>query len=191
MLNAVNYAKNRQDVVAVSMSWGGDEFFGQQAYNSVFTSNHGVVFFAASGDNGAGVIWPSASSNVVAVGGTTLNLNINGSVASETAWSGSGGGISAYESMPSYQISYGINGTSGKRAVPDISYNADPNTGFSVYDSTPYLGSTGWFQVGGTSAGAPQWAAIHAIGMSALNSNLYVLRKEPTYILFPRHPNWF
>jgi hypothetical protein len=178
LFNAINYATSRQDVVAVSMSWGGAEFIGQRTYNSIFTSNHGIVFFASSGDSGAGVLWPSSSSNVVAVGGTTLNLNANGSVISETAWSGSGGGISAYETEPSYQVNYGVNGTSGKRAVPDVSYNANPNTGFSVYDSTPYSGTIGWFQIGGTSAGAPQWAAIHSIGLSASNNNFYIDAKN-------------
>ena len=50
-----------------------------------------------------------------------------------------------------------------KRGIPDVSYDADPNTGFSVYDSVPYDGLTGWMQVGGTSAGAPQWAGIIAV----------------------------
>jgi len=174
LIAAINYAISRPDVVAVSMSWGGDEFNGEQAYDSLFTSNHGIVFFASSGDSGAGVIWPSSSSNVIAVGGTTLSLRTDGSVASETAWSGSGGGISAHEPEPSYQISYGVSGTNGKRAIPDVSYDANPNSGFSVYDSTAYLGQTGWFQVGGTSAGSPQWAAIRALGLSASNSNFYV-----------------
>jgi subtilase family serine protease len=184
LIGAINYATSRQDVVAVSMSWGGSEFNGQQTYDSLFTSNHGIVFFASSGDSGAGVMWPSTSSNVAAVGGTTLNLSPNGSVASETAWSGSGGGISAYEKEPSYQLSYGVNGTNGKRAVPDISYDADPNTGFSVYDSTAYSGQIGWFQVGGTSAGAPQWAAIRSLGLSASNDNFYVDAKNQTASYF-------
>jgi len=53
--------------------------------------------------------------------------------------------------------------TSTFRGVPDVSYNADPNTGVAVYDSTPYFGSSGWYQIGGTSAGAPQWAALIAL----------------------------
>ena len=48
LLSAVNYAKGRSDVIAVSMSWGGTEFSVQSLYDSYFTSNHGVVFFAAS-----------------------------------------------------------------------------------------------------------------------------------------------
>ena len=60
LLSAVSYATSRSDVVAVSMSWGGPEFLGQTSLDSYFTSNHGVVFFAATGDSGAGVIWPSS-----------------------------------------------------------------------------------------------------------------------------------
>ncbi len=183
LLAAVNYAKNRADVVAVSMSWGGAEFLGQSVYNSYFTSNHGVVFFAATGDSGAGVIWPSTISSVVAVGGTTLALNPDGSVASEIGWSGSGGGLSAYEVEPQYQITYDVPGANGKRAVPDVSYDANPASGFPVYDTTAYGGQTGWFQVGGTSAGCPQWAAIHSLSLSVSNNNLYQDAKwsSPTY----------
>ena len=184
LLAAVNYARNRADVVAVSMSWGGAEFLGQSIYNSYFTSNHGVVFFASTGDSGAGVIWPSTVSNVVAVGGTTLVLNPDGTVASETGWSGSGGGLSAYETEPQYQITYNVPGANGKRAVPDVSYDANPATGFPVYDTTAYGGQSGWFQVGGTSAGTPQWAAIHSLGLSVSNNNLYQDAKwnSPTYL---------
>ena len=183
LLAAVNYARNRADVVAVSMSWGGAEFLGQSVYNSYFTSNHGVVFFASTGDSGAGVIWPSTLSNVVAVGGTTLVLNPDGTVASETGWSGSGGGLSAYETEPQYQITYNVPGANGKRAVPDVSYDANPASGFPVYDTTAYGGQTGWFQVGGTSAGTPQWAAIHSLGLSVSSNNLYQDAKwsSPTY----------
>jgi subtilase family serine protease len=97
-------------------------------------------------------------------------------IASEVAWSGSGGGISAYESQPVYQSSYI---TSQTRAVPDVSYDADPNTGVSVYDSAGYYGQKGWFTVGGTSAGSPQWAALAAISdtmnplMTPNNTSIY------------------
>jgi subtilase family serine protease len=161
LLAAVDYARAQPGVVAVSMSWGGNEFAGEAAYDSHFTGT--PAFFASSGDSGAGVSWPAVSANVVGVGGTTLTST------AETAWSGSGGGVSSYVSKPSYQS--GIVGT--MRSVPDVSYDADPNTGFPVYDSYGYQGFSGWFLVGGTSAGAPQWAAIHAIGHTATNSTLY------------------
>jgi subtilase family serine protease len=183
LLGAVSYATSRADVVAVSMSWGGPEFLGQSTFNSYFTSNHGIVFFASTGDSGAGVMWPSTSSNVVAVGGTTLALNSDGTVASETGWVGSGGGISSYQTEPPYQTTYNVPGANGNRTVPDVSYDADPASGFPVYDTTPLNGQTGWFQVGGTSAASPQWAAIHSLGLSASNNNLYQDAKwsGPTY----------
>lgn len=166
LFSAVNYAKNRPDVVAISMSWGDSEHPWQVNYDSRFISSYGAVFFAASGDNGSNeIFWPATSPNVVAVGGTKLTLDINGTVISETGWTNSGGGISAYENRPTYQTSYGL--TSSKRTIPDISYNADPYTGVAVYDNSL------WFKVGGTSAGAPQWAAIQALGKSATNTNLY------------------
>jgi len=182
LMNAVNYAKSQPGVVAVSMSWGVSEFSSetQSAFDGAFTSTTGIVFFASSGDNGSGVIWPSSSSNVVSVGGTTLNLNsTTGAVLSENAWNGSGGGVSTYESTPAYQSKFGL--TYGKRAAPDVSYDADPNTGFYVYDSTPYENETGWWDVGGTSAGAPQWAAIQTLGLSANNANFYQDAGSATY----------
>ena len=181
LLAAVDYARGRSDVVAISMSWGGSEFSTESGYDSYFTSSYGATFFASSGDSGAGVSWPAVSANVVGVGGTTLTFTGSGSVASETAWSGSGGGISAYVTEPSYQASYGVPGANGHRCVPDVSYDADPSSGVSVYDSTPYSGATGWWQVGGTSAGAPQWAAIQSLGLSASNNNFYQDAKSASY----------
>lgn len=161
---AIQYATSRPDVSVVSMSWGTNEVHTETA-NDAYFSNPNIAFFAASGDEGSVVIYPSSSPYVVAVGGTTLNLDSAGNVLSETAWSKSGGGISQYEKIPAYQASYGIN--SVYRCVPDIAYNADASTGFGVY----YNGQ--WYVVGGTSAGAPQWAAIYALGASAKLSNLY------------------
>lgn len=158
----------------VSMSWGGSEFSTESGSDFHFNHN-GVTFVASSGDAGTGVIWPAASPYVVSVGGTTLPLDGTGNLTgSETAWSGSGGGISAYEAEPGYQSSYPIPATGSKRGFPDVSYDADPSTGVSVYDSTNYKGQKGWFRVGGTSAGAPQWAALFALadqGRTALSSN--------------------
>ncbi len=160
LLSAVDYAVSK-GANQVSMSWGGSEFSSESSYDYHFNKNN-VSFFASSGDSGSGTIYPAVSPYVIAVGGTTLNLDGSGNVSSETGWSGSGGGTSTYESEQSYQVNYGI-ASNGKRAVPDVSYDADPSTGVSVYDSFGYQGSSGWFQVGGTSAGAPQWAALSAI----------------------------
>ena len=75
---------------------------------------------------------------------------------------------SAYESQPSYQTSV-VTQTSSARATPDVAYDAEPGTGVSVYDSFPYDGQTlDWVDVGGTSAGAPQWSALLAIADQGL-----------------------
>jgi len=171
----------------VTMSFGGGESKSESQWDGYFTAP-GVVYFASSGDNGHGVEYPAGSPNVVGVGGTTLTIQSDGTYVSESAWNGSGGGTSRYEPEPSYQL--GVQST-GKRTVPDISYDANPNTGVPVYDS---YGGYNWFQVGGTSMSAPQWAALTAIvnservalGKATLNSapgnnflaNIYTLSAD-------------
>jgi hypothetical protein len=163
LMTAVDYASSKATVV--SMSWGGGEFSGEASYDYHFLRN-GVTFVASSGDAGSPALWPSVSPNVVSVGGTSLYLNMYGNRvigpqgSDEVAWSGSGGGPSAYESQPTYQGGFA---SSTNRVAPDLSYDADPNTGFSVYDTVPFAGKGGWLRVGGTSAGAPQIAGLVAI----------------------------
>ena len=173
LMTAVDYARHAVGVSVISMSWGGSEFFSwgggesqsQLTYDPIFTtpSGHsGVTFVAAAGDSGVsnGVEWPASSPNVISVGGTTLTLDSSGNYVSESSWNGTSGGYSVIENTPAYQSSVT---TSSTRAVPDVSYAGDPNTGFAVYDSLPDQGYVGWQEVGGTSAGAPQWAALIAI----------------------------
>lgn len=172
LLNAVNYATGTLKANVVSMSWGAAEFSGSTAYDSYF-NKPGISFVAASGDSGAGVSWPAVSTNVVAVGGTSLLYDtVAGTVTSETAWSGSGGGEGKYVSIPSYQLGWNTAGVTNAtstatnnlttRGVPDVSYVADPYTGVSVYFTDPSTKIGGWYVFGGTSAGAPQWAALLA-----------------------------
>src|SRR6266702_4428888 len=160
LYGAVDYASARAN--QVSMSWGGTDASSDSSNDSHFAVS-GVTFFASSGDNGHGLIYPSTSPLVVSVGGTTLTLGSGGNVVSETAWSGSGGGISAFENEPSYQTNYPIPNTGGLRGNPDVSYDADPASGVAVFDSLGDQGFKNWIQVGGTSAGSPQWAALNAI----------------------------
>lgn len=162
LLGAVDYAASHGASV-VSMSWGASDFSGETSYDFHFNVA-GVTFVASSGDNGesTSVEWPAASPYVVGVGGTTLTLDGSGNRLSETAWSSSGGGISGYETMPSYQI--GWDQWSGGRGVPDVSYLGDPNTGVAV------LSGGTWYVVGGTSVGAPQWAALIALSNSVRSS---------------------
>ena len=148
----------------VSMSWGSAEFLAETQYDGQFASANGVSFVAASGDGGNGVDYPAASPYVLSVGGTSIATDASGAYAGETAWAGSGGGQSAVESEPTYQSNFGTPSDSlGLRGVPDVAYDGDPASGFAVYDSYGYAGQGGWFVVGGTSAGAPQWSALVAI----------------------------
>jgi subtilase family serine protease len=142
----------------VSMSWGGSEF-SSEAANDFHFGTSGVVYFASSGDSGGKTIWPGVSPNVVSAGGTTINRDTSGNYLSETAWSGSGGGKSAYEPIPLFQnpISDVVG---GKRGVPDIAFDANPNTGVWVYDSTSCQGLSGWLIFGGTSVSSPAFAGI-------------------------------
>ncbi len=163
LLTAVKYAANYSGVSVVSMSWGTDEFNGEASYDSYFTTpagHTGVTFIASSGDSGV-TSWPAVASNVLAVGGTTLSVTSSGTYSSETAWSDSGGGVSKYEALPSYQKMIGVSASG--RVTPDVAYDANPSSGFLVYDTVSGSGANGWTTVGGTSAGAPQWAAILAI----------------------------
>jgi len=155
----------------VSMSWTSAEFSSERSLDNHFVAS-GVTFVAASGDAGSGVNYPAASPDVIAVGGTSLSLDTRGNYSSESAWSGSGGGQSVYEYEPLVQAQFPIPGDSrGLRGTPDVSYNANPGTGYAIYDSVGINGASGWFQVGGTSAAAPQWAALIAIANSMRAAN--------------------
>lgn len=159
----------------ISMSWGGGEWSGETSLDSSFTAPN-VVSFAAAGD-GPGTIYPCTSPNVVCVGGTATRRDpVNGALAGHAAWDLTGGGVSPYETRPSYQSS--ITARSGNfRGVPDVAADADPETGVWVWSSEDFLtcpgcgldASYGWWIVGGTSASTPIWAGIvnRAGGFSA------------------------
>lgn len=145
----------------VSMSWGGSEFSSEanNDFHMVGPTSASIVYFASSGDTGGVTIYPGVSPNVVSAGGTTIHRDGNGAFTGETGWSGSGGGKSKYEPRLGYQsIVSGIVGSS--RGVPDFSYDADPNSGVSVYDSTRCQGLSGWLVFGGTSVSSPSLAGI-------------------------------
>jgi subtilase family serine protease len=158
LLGGDTYAATHGATV-VSNSWGGSESSNEaSAYDKTFTGYTGVTFVFSAGDSGVQE-YPAESPNVLAVGGTTLSHDASYNWSAETGWADGGGGKSAYESSPSYQSGLGYT----KRAAPDVSYDGDPNSGFAVYDSVRYEGASGWWQVGGTSAGAPQWSALLAL----------------------------
>lgn len=177
LFGAVSSA-NSMGATEVSMSWGGSEFGGQTADDSIM-SHPGTFYTTSAGDSGHAAGYPAASPNVIAVGGTTLNGCSGTSCArfsSESTWSGSGGGVSSIEGIPQFQSGYtgSVYGassigalTGGYRGIPDVSFDANPSTGVSVYDSTRYQGQSGWFTLGGTSVGAPNWAGILAAGAAS------------------------
>ena len=167
----------------VSMSFGGPlEYFGYGSYEQQFdqtyfqaalAANPFVTFLASTGDTGAdpgeGPNYPSVSPNVLAVGGTTLNLTKTGQWLSETGWSygsdsyapsmASGGGISTFYNEPVFQQPFQ---NTGFRTVPDVAADADPNTGVSVYDPSDF-GDGVFVTIGGTSLSSPLWAGLIAI----------------------------
>jgi subtilase family serine protease len=160
----VQSAADYAGVSVVSMSFGFGEFYGETDYDNVFTtpSGHsGVTFVAATGDQGAPGDYPAFSPDVVAVGGTHLNLTSSGGYSSETGYSSSGGGISAYEPKPSFQSA--LSQSSSSRLTPDVSIDGDPNTGVDVYDSYNGGYANKWYKIGGTSLSTPAWAGLIAI----------------------------
>ncbi len=159
---AVRTAASLPGVSVVSMSFGTNEYSGDNALDSVFTTPTGhipVTFFASTGDSGAPGGYPAFSANVVAVGGTGLNLNADDTYQSEYGWSGSGGGVSQFTPKPSFQSALPYT----NRSIPDVAQLADPNTGVAVYDSYDNGASTPWEQIGGTSLACPLWAGLMAV----------------------------
>ncbi len=184
----------------VSNSWGFGEFPGQVGedaafadftYNGVAGYSVPVLAFASSGDSGAGVDWPSSNPWVVAAGGTSLLRNPNLEFDAETCWSGSGGGISSFEtyamaysgghSGPWADFQYSIFGQ-GPRATPDLSFDADPSSGVYVLSGV----NGGWYIVGGTSVSSPSLASIvnragsklGSVNINALNGDGYFTAAE-------------
>jgi kumamolisin len=169
---------------AVSISWGAPEaeafsVADMQAFDGVLKNlaDKGVNVYVASGDNGSvdgaqdgkdHVDFPSASTNVVSVGGTKLELGSDGKRESEVAWGdiaigegASGGGFSNVFGQPDYQTKDGIKvpdgiAQGGGRGVPDIAGNAAPSTGYHV------TGEGQGGSIGGTSGAAPSAAALDA-----------------------------
>lgn len=172
-------AENRASVVTTS--WGLCEQQMPPALitldNNIFAeaAAQGQAWFAASGDAGAydcgdyttlAVDYPASDPNVTAVGGTTMMLSADGAIHAEMAWGFSGGGLSGLFAQPAFASGPGVSNaySNGYRQVADVAFDADPATGYPVY----FNGS--WYEYGGTSFGAPQWAAIFALVNGARGS---------------------
>jgi kumamolisin len=174
-IDMANQIVSDDKVSVTSISWGQCEAASSQ---STITSTdnalaqgaaEGISFYAASGDSGSddcgdgseGVDYPASDPNVSGAGGTSLTTGADGTYESETAWSGSGGGVSQVFDTPAYQQD-----SSGRRAVPDVSLDADPRTGYAIFTAGQ------WQVFGGTSCAAPMWAGFTALSDAKSGANL-------------------
>ena len=177
---AVGAAKNFSNVKAISNSYGGADFraSGLGAINNYeIASRMGIAVTASSGDSAYGVSAPASFSNVIGVGGTTLNLNSNNTRLSESVWytsttsrgrvsiSGTGSGCSTLNLIPAAQSST-ITTCAGK-AISDISAVADPATGVGV------IYNNGFYVFGGTSVSSPIIASMFAASAFAPSGTTY------------------
>jgi subtilase family serine protease len=154
---------NKMGSGVVSMSFGAAEGSWVKSSDTVFTTAN-MTYLASAGDDGAQALWPAVSPNVLAVGGTSLQWSGSGT-RYEAAWASSGGGVSAYESLPSWQSGVVVPGVGAAkmRTVSDVAFNADPTTGQYVALTAKGSATTTWNAYGGTSIGAPQWAGLVAV----------------------------
>ncbi|RQT36230.1 protease pro-enzyme activation domain-containing protein [Burkholderia contaminans] len=167
MALAINRAVTDNTARVINMSIGGCENWAPTAViDTLFqlAVAQGQTFSVSSGDSGSvaygcsgtSVQYPATSPYVVAVGGTTLYTNGNGSYAGETAWDSSGGGISGIEPIPSWQSNVPALKGRAFRGMPDIAFDADPNSGEAVVAGGQLV------IMGGTSLSAPLFAATWA-----------------------------
>lgn len=166
------------------------------AFYQRITTQQGFTVLSGSGDNGAtdwaniqatrlsptpAVNFPADVPWVTAVGGTVLRKA--GSGYDETAWPGSGGGMSKFFSEPDFQksIQQPMQGQlGGRRGIPDVAADAEPSTGMAFY----FHGI--WEQAGGTSASTPLWAGLIAIAdqmaghpLGFINPGIYKVAASP------------
>jgi subtilase family serine protease len=209
--NAVRYAVENHLGNVMSLSWGAPEAairgkgnntqVMQARENYLAARAAGITVFAAAGDNGASnfphtapnALYPASDPLVTSVGGTNLFMDDAGNYQSEDVWNDSdpalcpfgctagifgatGGSPSLIFPAPSFQKTV--------RSTSDVGYNASVYTGVLVYLGffPPASGQNGFYFFGGTSEGAPQWAAIIALADQAagralgyLNPTLYTL----------------
>ena len=195
LAQAVNTAA-RLGATEISNSYGGPERRNSPDPRAIRGAyNHpGIVITASTGDDGwfgwdianaryasySGPNTPSSYPTVVAVGGTKLALNADGTRQSERVWNGngvddkpgwpkhvpygaSGGGCSWNYAAKPFQAGvagYAQTGCGSRRLAGDVAALADPRPGFDVYST---YGGNGWLRVGGTSLSSPLIAAMWAL----------------------------
>ena len=192
---------NDKRVDVVTTSWGLCEI--DEDINEVLADNdlfkqgaaEGQTMFAASGDSGSkdcqdsqmqntvtGVDFPSSSPWVGASGGTSMLLNSDDSINTDTGWSGSGGGLSVIFGLPSYQNAVPTLASRSGRNSPDAALLADNTTGYTFF----YAGSGTLLKIGGTSIVAPNLAADYAQYAGYFNKRLG-LAQTGFYAMFPKN----
>jgi hypothetical protein len=210
-LEAAEEKAEQLGATEISNSWGGPDegVTAEEDRHSPF-DHPGTVITAAAGDDGY-LNWdaeesserefadyPASSPHVIAVGGTRLGLNA-GAWQEETVWNGAGaggGGCATKLTAPAWQQSladWSSVGCSARRAVADVSADADPYTGVSVYDSTPIRETIGkgeeveyrgWVTIGGTSVASPIIAATFALAGGAAKNTKGETVKYPAQTLY-------
>ncbi|MGZ4214013.1 MAG: S53 family peptidase [Actinomycetota bacterium] len=155
--------------------------------------------------------WPASDPLVTSVGGTYLCTDPNNTTTrvldasdppqprcsqgqEEIGWIAAGGGFSHIFSKPDYQnvLPAGSTPIGSMRGVPDVGYQASATTGILEYLSLPpdgdgsNVGDTGWYDIGGTSIGTPQWAGLVALAdqmaghrLGLINPTLYSIASNP------------
>jgi subtilase family serine protease len=157
------------------------------------TGDEGDFTFDEPQYNPASVSAPADSPYATGVGGISLALKANGTIAWQGGWGtnltpiiseglvydpptefsffnyGSGGGPSAVFSKPAFQSS--LSGST--RQLPDISWLADPFTGGVIVISEPFQSPSQVYEVyGGTSLACPMFSALWAIANQAAGAPL-------------------
>jgi kumamolisin len=187
---AIHDTTNKPSVI--SISWGGPESsWTAQAMTALDAACQsaaalGITITVASGDNGStdggtgnNVDFPASSPHVLACGGTKLDAN-GSTLVSEVVWNeqavndgASGGGVSNVFPLPSWQANANVPApamSGGGRGVPDVSGDADPNTGYQIrVDGQNSV-------IGGTSAVAPLWAGLVAVANQQLGTQVGFLQ---------------
>ncbi len=150
----------------ISNSYYTDEYAGVIGADQYY-DHPGIPITAAAGDGGYGVVFPASSQYVTAVGATTLTKGGGSRGWTESAWSYTGSGCSAYIAKPSWQTDTGC----AMRTVTDVAVDGDPKTGVAAYNTYASAGEQGWGVYGGTSIGAPIVAAIYALAGNGASVN--------------------
>ncbi|MFO1021077.1 MAG: fibronectin type III domain-containing protein [Planctomycetales bacterium] len=185
---AVDYARHVPGVSVISMSWGSDDKARNASYDQPLAAKYlvtppghqGITFVVSTGDHGV-PSFPATSPGVLAVGGTNLHLNSDNTIRQETAW------LPETDRSGTWSGGGGVSEEFVGRTVPDVSYNGGVSV--AVYDT--FGPDHGWIGLEGTSAGAPQWAALIAIAnqgrvinglgtLNGANETLQALYSAPT-----------